>query len=115
MICWKCKKDNKMDFVGRSTECEFCHADLHSCKGCKFYAPGNHFDCKENISEPVADKEKANFCDFFMINTDVSADTNADKASKAKDQFAALFGEQASKDINNSDNAKDAFNSLFGD
>jgi len=95
MICWKCGKENKIDSVSRSTECNFCHADLHSCKGCKFYSPGNHFDCKENISEPIADKDKANFCDFFMIKTDVAAgnSTQDDKAAKAKAAFNALFGD----------------------
>ena len=37
----------------RSTECPLCHADLHSCKGCKFYAPGNHYDCKETVDDII--------------------------------------------------------------
>lgn len=95
MICWKCGKENKIDFAGRSTECDFCHADLHCCKGCKFYAPEDHFDCKENISEPVVYKDKANFCDFFMIKTESNSDIskNTDKAAKAKAAFNALFGD----------------------
>ena len=93
MICWKCKKEIALDNVFRSSECSFCHADLHSCRGCRFYMPGNHFDCKETISEPIADKEKANFCDFFSPAGDVLLNTSAnDKAKAARDAFNALFG-----------------------
>ena len=66
MICWKCGKENNIDSVFRNTECSSCHADLHCCKGCKFYAPGSHYDCRESVDSLVSDKEKANFCDFFQ-------------------------------------------------
>ena len=95
MICWKCKKEINVESVQRSTECPLCHADLHSCKGCKFYAPGNHYDCKENVDSPISDKERANFCDFFMKKTDIfgSGSSGEDKAAAAKNAFNALFGD----------------------
>lgn len=95
MICWKCKKEIDVAQIYRTTECPLCHADLHSCKGCKFYAPGSHYDCKETVDSVVSDKERANFCDFFAA-ADIKAGAGGD-AAKAK-----------------SDAARDAFNALFG-
>lgn len=49
MICWKCKKEILVENVTRNTECPLCGCDLHSCKGCRFYSAGSHYDCKENV------------------------------------------------------------------
>ena len=91
MQCWKCKSHIKVEEIFRTTECPVCHADLHVCKGCEFFSPGNHFDCKENIDDLVSDKEKSNFCDYFRTSKKISADLNAEKAKAAKDAFNALF------------------------
>jgi len=96
MICWKCKKEIKIESVYRTSECPLCAADLHCCKGCKFYSAGSHFECKENIEELVKDKEKANFCDFFMVKKDIvagSSDSGESKAEAAKKAFNSLFGD----------------------
>ena len=94
MICWKCGKENNIDSVFRNSECSSCHADLHSCKGCKFYAPGSHYDCKETVDSLVSDKEKANFCDFFQVGNSVNNNSEANKkAQDAKNAFNALFGD----------------------
>ncbi len=96
MICWKCKKEINIESVFRSTECPLCHADLHSCKGCKFYSIGSHNDCKETSADFISDKDKANFCDYFSPKTDIKNDgssaNSSDKAQAAKDAFNALFG-----------------------
>ena len=93
MVCWKCNKEIDSNEVFRSTECPSCHAQLHCCKGCKFYAPGNHFDCKESVIDPVSDKERANFCDYFSPILKGNNNNNSKaKADAAKDAFNALFG-----------------------
>ena len=94
MICWKCKKDIGERAVHRATECPQCSADLHTCKGCTFYAPGSHYDCHERIEEAVRDKERANFCDWFRVADKAASGGNsgADKAAAARDAFARLFG-----------------------
>ena len=93
MICWKCKKEINIIEIHRSSECPLCHADLHSCKGCRFFSSGSHYDCKETIDELVVDKEKSNFCDFFSVNKDINScsDNSKNKADAAKDAFNALF------------------------
>lgn len=92
MICWKCKKEIAVSQVYRTTECPLCSNDLHCCKACKFYSTGSHNDCRESSAENVRDKEKANFCDYFVINKDLNTSNEKSKSDAARDAFNALFG-----------------------
>ncbi len=91
MICWKCGTDIKLENISRNSECPSCKVDLHCCKACKFFSPGNHYDCKESVDELIADKERSNFCDYFKYNENLSVSKN-NKSQEAKDAFNALFG-----------------------
>lgn len=51
--------------INRTAECPECSAPVRVCKNCTFYEPGAHWDCRETIPEPVRDKERSNFCDYF--------------------------------------------------
>ena len=96
-MCWKCGTDNKVENpVSRSAVCENCGADLRCCKNCAFYAPGSHYDCRENVDELVTDKERANFCGYFKYSADSA-------------------GTKSSAENKKADDARKAFNSLFGD
>ncbi len=93
-MCWKCGK-NIVDTlqIFRATACPDCGTDLHACKNCLFYERGSHYDCKERIEDPVEDKERANFCDWFSARRDFSASGAQDKkAAAARDMFNSLFG-----------------------
>ncbi|MBQ0039853.1 MAG: hypothetical protein KBS64_05460 [Treponema sp.] len=93
-MCWKCKNNIEIESIYRDSECPVCHSDLHSCRNCKFYSPGSHFDCRENVDELVSDKGKANFCDAFMVNRNFTGGTTTaagDKATAARNAFEALF------------------------
>lgn len=97
MICWKCHKEInsiEQNEVYRTSECPFCHSMLHCCKGCKFYSPGNHFDCKECVTDFIPNKENSNFCDYFSTGSFEKSNGNAfdNKADIAKAAFNALFG-----------------------
>lgn len=92
MICWKCGKEINITGVFRDTECPLCKADLHSCKGCKFFSKGSHFDCRETVEDLVSDKERANFCEYFSANNQIKTDVQKNQ-SDAKDAFNALFGD----------------------
>ena len=93
-MCKKCGKPISQTSIGRSSTCEFCGADLHSCINCKFYSPGSHYDCHESVDEVIKDKERANFCDYFSPaqSTGGSLSSKEDKAAKAKAALDALFG-----------------------
>ncbi|MCR5253585.1 MAG: hypothetical protein K6C98_07715 [Treponema sp.] len=95
-MCKKCGTPMPTGSIYRDSICPNCGADLHSCINCKFYASGSHYDCHETIEEPVRDKDRSNFCDFFMpavigTGSGLAGGTPADKAQKARDAFNALF------------------------
>jgi hypothetical protein len=67
LYCWKCNGATELiDKVKRADSCEHCGADLHSCKNCKFFDPNVHNQCRESTTVWEPDKEKANFCTYFI-------------------------------------------------
>ncbi len=67
LICRTCGTTNEIvGIVGRRDTCGNCGADLRSCRHCRHHDPSGAGDCRETQAEPVPDKEKANFCDFFQ-------------------------------------------------
>lgn len=123
-MCWKCGAEQDFSHsVYRSSTCASCGADLHSCRGCSFYAPGSHFDCHETVDEVIADKEHANFCEHFKAgknskwkclqdqNGGAGVNGSQDKNAAAVN---ALFGGANENPLQDKNAARDAFNSLFG-
>ncbi len=97
--CHSCGVTFELEGVYRSTVCPSCGKEVKVCLNCRFYAPGAHWDCRETIPEPVRDKDRANFCDYFKPapqgnvaggGAGASGDSGA---SKAKDSFDKLFGD----------------------
>ncbi len=82
--CFNCGKDISLGVlpkVLRSDDCPHCTADMHVCKMCLHYDLKAYNDCHEPNAVRVVDKEKANFCEFFKINT------NAETANKDRDKL----------------------------
>ena len=78
--------------TGRTEECPHCRRDLHCCLQCRFYDKTAHHECRETQAEYVQDKEKANFCDYFVFDPQIQKAKDADKkAQEAKSQLEALF------------------------
>lgn len=77
--CHKCGKalpDTYKIMVSRADTCAQCMTDIRCCKMCQFYDPKSYNECRESSADRVADKEKANFCDYFKIG---SSYNDADK------------------------------------
>ena len=92
-MCWKCGKSIEQEFVGRADECDFCKTDLHSCRNCIFFAQNAHWECVETVDERILDKEKRNFCPFFKVKRDFSAQNAQNSAQeKARVALKSLFG-----------------------
>lgn len=80
--------------VYRNTICPECGHDLKVCLMCRFYDKDASDQCRESSAESVAEKDKANFCSWFSLNTD--AGKREDKQSSplnAKQAFSNLFGD----------------------
>lgn len=87
MNCWKCGKsllDTKITF---RASCEACLSDLHCCKNCKFYKPGQPNDCMVPGTEYIADREKSNLCEEFSPLGKFSSPPNKDVAKKRFDDL----------------------------
>ncbi len=89
-ICQGCKKEIPADLlIGRQAQCPFCRNDLHICLNCVFYERGVYNDCKEAQAERVLDKNRSNFCDYFLYR-DSPVKSGASSASP-KEKLDALF------------------------
>lgn len=78
--CWNCGSTiDALDF-GRADTCPQCGRDTRACKNCNFYDPTYNNHCKENQADRVVEKERSNFCDYF-VPTDQNGGTSASKES----------------------------------
>lgn len=50
-------------------------------------------DCREPIAEPVTEKDRSNFCDYFKLRegTAVTEPANNDKINRARNTLDKLF------------------------
>ena len=78
--------------LSRRDQCPECTADLHVCKMCRHYDAAATRQCREDGAEDVKEKERPNFCDWFVPSEtafDPDRKASADAATAALD---ALFG-----------------------
>jgi hypothetical protein len=91
-VCYACGASLPFDRVYRTTECPGCRRAVKVCLNCRFYEPGAHWDCRETISEPVRDKDRVNFCDYFELASGANSPKPA-TSGDAKKRLETLFGE----------------------
>ncbi len=95
-MCYYCGKPAG-GVITRSSLCVSCRKELRVCLNCKFYKKGAHWDCVENIPEQVIDKDRANFCDFFVYTDKIDKEKqekNQKAKNEAKDNFLKLFNNE---------------------
>ncbi len=63
--CWQCGKKLTAENYHREGRCPDCAKATHCCRNCRFYTPGKPNDCAEINLDPVPDKERPNFCEYF--------------------------------------------------
>ncbi|MGA8203031.1 MAG: hypothetical protein WB812_00845 [Woeseiaceae bacterium] len=52
--------------LSRQDQCPECGMDLHVCKMCRHFDARVPRQCREDDAEEVYEKERLNFCDWFM-------------------------------------------------
>jgi hypothetical protein len=92
MVCHHCGSEIKIERrrVGRADECPDCSSDLHCCLNCANYDTGAHNRCREPQSDWVSDRERANFCDFFLPNAATASGTSGSRLDP-RSAFDSLF------------------------
>ena len=79
--------------LSRQDECPSCSVYLHVCRMCDFFDAKVVKQCREDDAEEVTEKERPNFCDWFVPGIIAFDVQRAGDATKAEAGLAALFGE----------------------
>lgn len=90
MKCWKCGTTLQEPPYGKLTfraTCDKCNAELHCCKNCVFYKPGQPNDCLVPGTDYIADRAAANRCEEFKL---LGKGPNKPD-TPTTDRFSALF------------------------
>jgi hypothetical protein len=108
--CWKCGASLAQLSLPllRLDVCKQCGAELHACKQCQFYDVAVAKHCRETIAEEVRDKQRANFCDYFVLNEQAFKPV----APPAKSALEELFGKKPDSSAATSDPVKQARSAL---
>lgn len=94
LVCWKCGTELQglPTPLSRRDECRVCGAELHVCRMCASYDPGVAGQCTEDRAEDVTDKERANFCDYFVLVSGAYHPQDEVAQQAARAELDALFG-----------------------
>lgn len=90
--CWHCGRPLTQLDYGREARCPGCDKSTRVCRNCRFFAPGRPNQCQEPLLlDPVIDKQRANFCDFFEPTLKSSAAGAGPSAADLLQAAEALF------------------------
>ena len=79
---------------GRAETCERCGADLRVCLNCISYDPKVAYQCRDRRAEEVADKDRANFCEFFeMAKHEWTGPGASSREDSAREKLKKLLGD----------------------
>lgn len=93
--CFKCGKEWAFNRLpGRNEACEKCGADLHICLNCVSYDKKSAHQCRDRRAEEVAEKDRANFCEFFeMAKREWTGSEKDLREDAAREKLKKLFGD----------------------
>lgn len=90
--CFSCHKTLSLEAgqkVSKNEECEYCYASIHSCRMCNFYDASAYNQCREPSAERIVEKEKANYCDYFVLQA--HSPNGDEQKSELLNKFNSLF------------------------
>ena len=73
--CYKCRHILDIEQatkIMRGDECPKCETYLRCGRMCIHYDPSAYNECHEPVAERILDKEKSNFCEYFVFNENKS-------------------------------------------
>lgn len=110
VLCYRCGEsvDALTLPLSRRDECPRCSAYLHVCRMCRFFDPAVPKQCREDDAEEVLEKERVNFCEWFVPSPDAFDPARANRESQAKARLAALFGDGDAVEAAGDDLVRDA-------
>ena len=98
--------------IPRDSECEQCHSDLRCCRNCRHYDPRMNNECRETQADPVVEKDRRNFCEYFYFSRETFlANKTGGKAAEARAKLDSMFG---GKGTSAPTDARKKLESMFG-
>jgi hypothetical protein len=92
--CWNCGNELTPLDYGRQDSCRKCGKDTKVCKNCEFHDRSSNNECRETQADRVVDKEKANFCDYFVPKAGGGGNAPSRDALKAAADALFNFGKK---------------------
>jgi hypothetical protein len=96
LICHTCGAPTGYDEpIPRDSTCEKCGTDLRCCRNCRHWDVRYSNECTETQADPVPDKTRRNFCEFFYFSrAEFSGKPGGgkDRAAEARAKLEAMFG-----------------------
>lgn len=80
--------------IGRDATCESCGHDLRCCRNCRHYDPNYNNACTETMADPIVEKDRRNFCEYFYFNRAAfrAAASTSGREAEARKKLEGLFG-----------------------
>lgn len=93
-VCYRCGESLAALSLplSRRDQCPGCDADVHVCKMCSHFDPRVPRQCREDGAEDVTEKERPNFCDWFVPAEDAFDPDRKSATDAATAALDALFG-----------------------
>lgn len=101
--------------IPRDAECDSCGHDLRCCTNCHHYDVRYNNACRETQADPVEDKERRNFCEFFAFSrAPFQAAATSTREAEARARLASMFGSTGTAPGGAGGDARKNLESLFG-
>ena len=94
-VCRSCGTPVSFDEpIPRDAECSGCGRDIRCCMNCRHYDAAYNNSCRETMADPVEDKGRRNFCEYFQIDkSPLAAKAGAaGREADARAKLEQLFG-----------------------
>lgn len=79
--------------LSRQDECPGCGNYLHVCKMCVHYDTRVPRQCSEDGAEDVKEKDRLNFCDWFVASETAFDEKRKSEEDEARVALESLFGD----------------------
>lgn len=98
--------------IPRDAECAGCAKDIRACVQCRHYDPALNNACRETMADPVVEKERRNFCEYFSLSTAAfQPRKGSGREQEARSKLESLFGGKGAS--SGSDDARRKLEDLF--
>ena len=93
MVCRHCGAAVSVaEPIPRDSECPGCGKDLRACVQCRHYDVAYNNACRETMADPVVEKERRNFCEYFSFSSEAFVPAGTARQAEARAKLEGLFG-----------------------